>query len=802
MGYERIATARRDQEQIPAAKVRRDESVARRPARTPLTLPDVGSAAGVLQVGAVDDLAERDADRVADQVLRRLESGDGALFPDAGRGRVQRSSAVPTSERHTSGGRVRRAAAPTVGLEGGALDAADSAAIQRARRGGSPLDDGVRRRMESGFGSDLGSVRLHTGAEATRLNESMQAQAFAIGSDVFLHDNAPRPGSPGGDHLLAHEIAHTMQQSSGASRSAVHRRMMNSATFMQSTKEGLLTGTSTAQKAISKMLDAYNKKYPYEKYMQLKAGEIDAAVNDLAQMRDLAQGWISKHTVSDLGGESLGQDIVDKSRMKRRGGMEGFIESIKTEMLTLLDLKQVNEKGSLSGPGHDLSQVTVTEPSEDFSKVKAHYDGDMTSMLRKVGFLIDAAVPLAGDKCEIEAELKIPVQPPGYVGAELGVSAERDETHVEVEMSLGVTGGASVDVASIGGALGGYIKAKAKTGADCAELVSYGLFRRSRQSNLIPREIENWIWGGGKTGEFGWAQAEKWSLGVENRIFGDDDEASVETGAYLSAKMEAELGDLGGLEVGAKGTLGTEITKESLEKRKGGAGKRNLRSGAAPDSGNYDQAKSRGAQKSVGVGVGGLELSVGGSFGPFSAALEAAFGWKSDGAHGKKTVTFDSASVGGELAFTMPMGQVIGGGIGNLIPKVVEVLNRVIRSSIASAEKKDGLPPGAALGETANYTSIVAELATIGKEAWDPFKVPDPDTAGFSAEGEQKFSFGVEFDLAKSELTLTLNQSKSLGLAQKALNESGKVSDIFSFSLERTSRLLQVTYAGGKWTVS
>ena len=44
--------------------------------------------------------------------------------------------------------------------------------------------------MSAGFGTDLSHVRLHTGPEATDLNNRLQAKAFTVGSDVFLRDSA------------------------------------------------------------------------------------------------------------------------------------------------------------------------------------------------------------------------------------------------------------------------------------------------------------------------------------------------------------------------------------------------------------------------------------------------------------------------------------------------------------------------------------------------------------------------------------------------------------------------------------
>jgi hypothetical protein len=86
------------------------------------------------------------------------------------------------------------------------------AAITRSRGGGQALDGGVRVQMERAFGADFGGVRVHTGTEAHRLNESVNAIAFTTGRDIFFRESAYNPGSSAGRELLAHELTHVVQQ--------------------------------------------------------------------------------------------------------------------------------------------------------------------------------------------------------------------------------------------------------------------------------------------------------------------------------------------------------------------------------------------------------------------------------------------------------------------------------------------------------------------------------------------------------------------------------------------------------------
>ena len=70
--------------------------------------------------------------------------------------------------------------------------------------------------MGESMGHDFSGVRVHTSGEAHNLNEKVGAVAFTTGSDIFFRQGAYSPGSSSGQELLAHELTHVVQQSSGA----------------------------------------------------------------------------------------------------------------------------------------------------------------------------------------------------------------------------------------------------------------------------------------------------------------------------------------------------------------------------------------------------------------------------------------------------------------------------------------------------------------------------------------------------------------------------------------------------------
>jgi hypothetical protein len=85
--------------------------------------------------------------------------------------------------------------------------------------GGQPLDRAVRRTFELGFGADFSDVRLHDDAASQRTALALGAEAFTIGRDIYFAPNRLSTDSMRGRELLAHELAHAVQQRRGDSTS-------------------------------------------------------------------------------------------------------------------------------------------------------------------------------------------------------------------------------------------------------------------------------------------------------------------------------------------------------------------------------------------------------------------------------------------------------------------------------------------------------------------------------------------------------------------------------------------------------
>lgn len=80
------------------------------------------------------------------------------------------------------------------------------------RAGGAPLPAGVNARMARRFGRDFSRVRVHTDVRAEASARAVGARAYTVGQHIVFARGELAPGTPAGERLLAHELAHTIQQ--------------------------------------------------------------------------------------------------------------------------------------------------------------------------------------------------------------------------------------------------------------------------------------------------------------------------------------------------------------------------------------------------------------------------------------------------------------------------------------------------------------------------------------------------------------------------------------------------------------
>ncbi len=261
-------------------------------------------------------------------------------------------------------------------------------------------------------------------------------------------------------------------------------------------------------------------------------------------------------------------------------------------------------------------------------------EGSVNSKLKFISSVIGGGKK-PGDTKTIDLTIRVPVDPNGigYVGFQVrSVGRRTQDLGLDLHAELSIVGGAKipgVDV-DVMGKLGGYFDIKVghtgdlkEDGVKAANLLSYAMYRRFRESRIIPDAVTNTMWGmGGKTMKTGetksaakMRESEAWGAAIEEGV-GEHD--SVETGALLGASAKAKVAGVG-IKGGATMYTGTRYTKKSIEeaRARGGGVKRSLGRG----------------QKSVGRGVTSIGAEFSTSIGPLNAGANfkmSMLDWKRD----------------------------------------------------------------------------------------------------------------------------------------------------------------------------
>ncbi len=170
---------------------------------------------GVLQakltIGQTDDPYEREADRVADQVMRMpapQSSGHGLSITPLASRQAQRKCAECEEEE----GALQRKES----VSADAPAKAPPIVHEALNSPGQPLDATTRAYFEPRFGRDLGEVRVHTDSRAVESARAVNALAYTVGRDVVIRDKMSSPGSLVRRRILAHELTHVIQQGAAA----------------------------------------------------------------------------------------------------------------------------------------------------------------------------------------------------------------------------------------------------------------------------------------------------------------------------------------------------------------------------------------------------------------------------------------------------------------------------------------------------------------------------------------------------------------------------------------------------------
>lgn len=110
-----------------------------------------------------------------------------------------------------SGGKISRAVEGNASQGGVAVPKGMENQLSQCQGGGRAMPDGLRSMMETGFGQDFSTVRLHTDNQAAEMSSAIHARAFTYGNNIFFNQGQYSPDTPAGQRLIAHELTHVVQ---------------------------------------------------------------------------------------------------------------------------------------------------------------------------------------------------------------------------------------------------------------------------------------------------------------------------------------------------------------------------------------------------------------------------------------------------------------------------------------------------------------------------------------------------------------------------------------------------------------
>jgi hypothetical protein len=151
-----------------------------------------------LMVNTAGDQYEQEADRVADQVIATSTHSEV-------------SGAQPRIQRYT-------------GQESEGAGSAPASVDRVLASSGRPLDPATRSFMEPRFGHDFSGVRVHTDGQAAESARDVYANAYTVGHNIVFDSGRFAPGTHEGRRLIAHELAHVLQQSIGPAKATQIQR--------------------------------------------------------------------------------------------------------------------------------------------------------------------------------------------------------------------------------------------------------------------------------------------------------------------------------------------------------------------------------------------------------------------------------------------------------------------------------------------------------------------------------------------------------------------------------------------------
>jgi Domain of unknown function (DUF4157) len=234
-----------------------------------------------LAINQPKDEYEQEADQVAERVLATQAHRGVSGMPS----HIRRFSGTPASQPETAPASVEQAVTSH----------------------GLPLEPELRQDMEQRFGYDFSQVRVHTNAVAEHSARDVNAHAYTVGHDIVFGANRFSPGTYAGRRLIAHELTHIVQQSTGPTL-AVIRRQAGGATPASGTPAG-----STPPGSVPSLSVKYNgcAKAPYTQAVVAAAAQ--AAYTKVASSNCIRSQELKNEILSEFANLTIDCEQGDSS---------------------------------------------------------------------------------------------------------------------------------------------------------------------------------------------------------------------------------------------------------------------------------------------------------------------------------------------------------------------------------------------------------------------------------------------------------------------------------------------------------
>lgn len=158
--------------------------------------------------------------------------------------------------------------------------------INGTKGDGNSLDTKTRTQMESSFGAHFGGVKIHTDNSAVQLNKELGAQAFTRGNDIYFNEGKYNPDSQNGKKLLAHELTHTVQQGGSPVQPYIQREVTSTTSL--STEKAIEKKNETCDEATLKAKKQFVNHGIYgPQSTTLEWGGFDSAYYPLSEILDI-----------------------------------------------------------------------------------------------------------------------------------------------------------------------------------------------------------------------------------------------------------------------------------------------------------------------------------------------------------------------------------------------------------------------------------------------------------------------------------------------------------------------------------